>query len=178
VDDNEMNKQVSSVLIFNSFSSQGLFKNQNPYGLAFNTIGQIIFRDLTDFINNKYLQRYGITLNLDVSSSNNDLNGLNRNLQAAAIFGLTYKVVNGRIIFTVGGNLDVNNPYVTNPKSAVLLTPDFTAEFLLNKDGKFRLIAFRRTNTDFTFGQQTKNGVRLSYKKDFNNWYDLFHRYR
>lgn len=165
-DANEMNKQVSSILIFNSFSSQSIFKNQNASGLAINTIGQIIFRDLTDFFN-KYLQQLGLTLNFDVSSSNNDLNGLNRNLQAAANFGITTKIANGRIIISVGGNLDYNNPFATSSKNKVLLTPDFTAEFLLNKDGKLRMVAFRKTNTDFSFGQQTRQGLRLSYRKDF-----------
>ncbi|MEP6677169.1 MAG: hypothetical protein ABJA78_18555, partial [Ferruginibacter sp.] len=52
-DDNEMNKQVSSVLIFNSFVSQnqGLFQNQNAGGIVINTIGQLLFRNLTDYVN-------------------------------------------------------------------------------------------------------------------------------
>ena len=174
-DPNEMNKQVSSVLIFNSFVSenQGLFQNQNPGGIVINTIGQLLFRNLTDYVN-RYLQRAGITFNFDISSSN-DLNGQYKNLQTAANVNVSKKILNGRVIFTLGGNLDYNNPYAfKNNSSNLLITPDFTAEFLLTNDGKLRVVAFRRTNTDFALGQRNRQGLSLTYRNDFDNVSELF----
>ncbi|MEP6677379.1 MAG: translocation/assembly module TamB domain-containing protein, partial [Ferruginibacter sp.] len=110
----------------------------------------------------------------DISSSN-DLNGQYKNLQTAANVNISKKILNGRVILTVGGNVDVNNPYsYKNNNSNLLVTPDFTAEFLLTNDGKLRVVAFRRTNTDFALGQRNRQGLSLTYRNDFDNVKELF----
>jgi hypothetical protein len=179
-DKNEMNKQISSVLIFNTFvpQNQGFLQNQNALSIGINTIGQILSRSLTDYVN-KYLQKIGLTFNFDVSSSN-DLNGLNQNysqLQAAANFAFSKQWFKGRLVVTVGGNFDVNNPYTLsnkNANSSLLLTPDFSAEWLLSKDGKVRVIGFRRSNIDFSTGQRNRQGISLNYRTDYDKVSDIF----
>jgi len=66
-------------------------------------------------------------------------------------------------------NVDYNNPYINfnRTNNNVLVTPDITAEFIINKDGSIRVVAFNRTNYDF-IGQRNKTGVNLSYRKDFD----------
>jgi hypothetical protein len=59
----------------------------------------------------------------------------------------------------------------------VLITPDVTLEYIINKDGSVRVVAFNRTNSDFN-GQQNKTGVNLSYRKDFDLLSELFVRVR
>ncbi|MBK7883958.1 MAG: translocation/assembly module TamB domain-containing protein [Chitinophagaceae bacterium] len=179
-DKNEMNKQISSVLIFNTFvqQNQGFLQNQNAISIGINTIGQILSRSLTDYVN-KYLQKIGLTFDFDVSSSN-DLNGLSESysqLQAAANFAFSKQWFKGRLIVTVGGNVDVNNPYTLtnkNTNSSLLLTPDFSAEWLLSQDGKVRVIGFRRSNIDFSVGQRNRQGLSLNYRTDFDRVSDIF----
>lgn len=179
-DKNEMNKQISSVLIFNTFvqQNQGFLQNQNALSIGINTIGQILSRSLTDYVN-RYLQKIGLTFNFDVSSSN-DINGLNQSysqLQAAANFAFSKQWFKGKLIVTVGGNVDVNNPYALsnkNTNSSLLLTPDFSAEWLLSKDGKVRIIGFRRSNIDFATGQRNRQGLSLNYHTDFDKFSEIF----
>ena len=55
-----------------------------------------------------------------------------------------------------------------------MFTPDITIEWLLNKDGSLRVVGFNRTSIDITSGQRNRSGVQLSYRKDFNNFTDIF----
>ncbi|HEX2682402.1 MAG TPA: hypothetical protein VHL77_00620, partial [Ferruginibacter sp.] len=79
------------------------------------------------------------------------------------------------LIISFGGNLDYNNQYLLTAKNSnLLLTPDFTAEWLLTKDGKVRVVGFRRTNIDVTLGQRNRQGISLTYRTDFDKLSELF----
>ena len=76
---------------------------------------------------------------------------------------------NGRLIVTLGGNIDYNNPYILQARNTnVLLTPDITVEYILTADGKLRIVGFNRTSVDVTLGQRNRTGVRLSFQKEFD----------
>jgi TamB, inner membrane protein subunit of TAM complex len=178
----EMNKQVSSLLIFNSFinNDQGFFGGGNPYNIAAGTIGQVVSSFLTNAFSKllqKTLNDPNIITYFDITPSF-DLRNSVTQLQAAAKFGLVKSYFNNRLIITLGGNLDYNNPYLLRAASSnnLLVTPDFSAEWLLTKDGKVRVVGFRRTSIDQVFGQRNRQGISLSYKKDFDNLRDLFRR--
>jgi TamB, inner membrane protein subunit of TAM complex len=178
----EMNKQVSSLLIFNSFinTDQGFFGGSNPYNIAAGTIGQVVSSFLTNAFSKilqKTLNDPNIVTYFDITPSF-DLRNSVTQLQAAAKFGLIKSYFNNRLIITIGGNLDYNNPYLlqaTNNNN-LLITPDFSAEWLLTNDGKVRVVGFRRTSIDQVFGQRNRQGISLSYKKDFDHLSDLFKR--
>ncbi len=173
-DPTEMNKQVSSILIFNSFinTEQGFFGGNNPYNFAAGTVGQVVSVFLTNTFS-RFLQRtlndpniisyFDITPSFDLRSSVNQV-------QAAARFGLIKSYFNGRLIITIGGSLDYNNPYLLQQsgRNNLLVTPDFSAEWLLSPDGRVRVVGFRRTSIDQVLGQRNRQGISLSYKKDFD----------
>ena len=78
------------------------------------------------------------------------------------------------MIVSVGLNADYNNPYINyNKNNNVLITPDITAEFLIKKDGRIRVVAYNRTNYDL-LGQRNKSAANLSYRKDFDKLSELF----
>jgi hypothetical protein len=178
----EMNKQVSSLLIFNSFinNDQGFFGGSNPYNIAAGTIGQVVSSFLTNAFSKllqKTLNDPNIITYFDITPSF-DLRNSVTQLQAAAKFGLVKSYFNNRLIITLGGNLDYNNPYLLSAASSnnLLITPDFAAEWLLTKDGRVRVVGFRRTSIDQVFGQRNRQGISLSYKKDFDRLSELFAR--
>jgi TamB, inner membrane protein subunit of TAM complex len=178
----EMNKQVSSLLIFNSFinSDQGFFGGSNPYNIAAGTIGQVVSSFLTNAFSKilqKTLNDPNIVTYFDITPSF-DLRNSVTQIQAAAKFGLIKSYFNNRLIITIGGNLDYNNPYLLQAanNNNLLITPDFSAEWLLTNDGKVRVVGFRRTSIDQVFGQRNRQGISLSYKKDFDHLSDLFRR--
>ncbi len=175
-DKNEQLKQVASLLLLNTFTTDNssFLTGDNTLGVAANTIGKILSNALTTTFS-KFLQKAlndnTISTYFDVNSSL-DLKNTASQLQGAIKVGLTKTYLNNRLIISLGGNFDINNPYLANTN--LLLTPDFTAEWLLSKDGKLRIVGFRRTNIDYTFGQRNRQGISLAYKSDFDRFSDLF----
>ncbi|HNA00033.1 MAG TPA: hypothetical protein PLN49_04180, partial [Ferruginibacter sp.] len=39
---------------------------------------------------------------------------------------------------------------------------------------KLRIVGFRKTNIDYTYGQRNRQGVSLTYKSDFDRFSELF----
>lgn len=180
-DKNEMLKQVASLLLLNTLiSDQGnesFLSGGNTLSLAANTIGQILSGALTSAFNKilqKALNDNTISTYFDVSS-NVDPNAASAQLEGAAKFGITKSYFNNRLIISFGGNVDYNNPYLLSARNSnLLLTPDFTAEWLLSKDGKVRVVGFRRTNLDITLGQRNRQGISLTYRTDFDRLSEIF----
>lgn len=174
-DENEMNKQVASLLLFNSFltENQNFLSGQNTVAFAASTAGGIISNWLTNIFNkqleratNGMLSTY-IDINPTLSLQKN-ANELQANVRA----GLRLLLSN-RLVFLVGGTLDYNNPYFQLDQKG-MLTPDITLEWLLNREGSVRVVGFHRSSIDFSMGQRNRSGAQLSYRKDFDRLSDIF----
>ena len=171
-DESERNKQVTSLLLFNSFisNSQTLVNAEGTYSVFSNTIGGVLSSTLSALFNN-VLGKYGkiATVYINTTSSLNDLEKNVAKLQAAVATGAVFTLNNGKIIISAGVNLDFNDPYLlTATNSNLFVTPDITAEFLLNKDGSVRIVGFNKTNVDIN-GQRNRTGAKLTYQKDFDH---------
>ena len=180
-DKNDLNKQVTSLLIFNTFistsgGSQGLINAGSGINILSNTIGGVVSNAISGFFN-KLLSKYikNLTVIIDVNSSvTGDLQTNVERLQTAAKSNFVYTLYNGRLIISAGLNLDYNNPYTTaNRNSNLLVTPDITFEWLLTKDGRVRVVGFNRTNFDLV-GQRNRTGVSLSFRKEADLISQLF----
>jgi hypothetical protein len=176
-DENEMNKQVASILIFNTFvptdGTQGFFTGGNTIGIATSTIGGIVSGWLTNLFN-KELEKAtnGIVSTYFDINSTLDLQSKAALLQANLSAGVKL-VLSSRLVVLIGGNLDYNNPYAQLNKKG-LLTPDINIEWSLNKDGSLKVIGFNRTSVDLTQGQRNRSGIKLSYRKDFDKLSEIF----
>jgi len=173
-DENEMNKQVASLLLFNTFitSNQNFLTQGNASTLITSTIGGVISNLLTNFFN-KELEKATkgiLSTYIDINPTL-DLQKSASLLQANIRAGLKI-LLNNRLIVLVGGNLDYNNPNYVQQKG--LLTPDITIEWLINKDGTVRVVGFNKSSIDFTFNQRNRSGLQLSYRKDINKISDIF----
>lgn len=173
-DETEMNKQVASLLLFNTFltESQNFFSGENTMAFATSTVGGIISNWLTNIFN-KELERATkgmVSTYIDINPSLS----LQKNaseLQANVRAGLKLLLSN-RLVFLLGGNLEYNNPYILERKG--LLTPDLTLEWLLNKDGTLRVVGFHRSSIDYSMGLRNRSGAQLSYRKDIDHPGDIF----
>lgn len=82
---------------------------------------------------------------------------------------LSAQLLNNRLI--INGNFG----YRDNPMANTNFVGDFEAEWLLNRSGDIRLKAYNETNDRYyTKTNLTTQGVGIMYKKDFNQWNDLF----
>lgn len=82
---------------------------------------------------------------------------------------LSGQLLNNRLL--INGNLG----YRDNALSQSNFIGDFEVEYLLNKTGNFRIKAYTKTNDRYyTKTTLTTQGIGFVFKRDFNNWKDLF----
>ena len=175
-DPDKMNKQVASLLLFNSFlfDEQERQAGSNTLAFATNTIGGLMSSYLTELFNRELQKATNgvISTYIDISPTLSLQSAANQ-LQANVRAGLKI-LLSSRVQVLIGGNLDYNNPSASQLARKGLITPDITVEWLLNKDGSLRVVGFNRTSADYTIGQRNRSGIQLSYRKDFDKLSDIF----
>jgi hypothetical protein len=185
---NELNKQVTYLIVFNSFAPyEDQPTNANPFGEAISsTISGLLFGEVNRRINellSKVLQQNKLTLNFTGSLYNRspiDQNqrGLLRINQGDVNVTVGKSLFEDRLIFTVGGTFDV--PIQSDFQQSIRLFPDVTIELLLNKSGSVRASFFYRENVDYfnpgsTGGnlQTRRYGASISYGREFDSFGNL-----
>ena len=173
-DENERNRQVASLLLFNAFitdNNGGL--GASTASFLSGTVGQVISGFLSNQLTRFFQKVFKDPTLTPYLSFNSNYNLTSKELinalEASGNFGFKKEYFNGRLIVTLGGNIDYNNPYILQARNTnVLLTPDITVEYILTADGKLRIVGFNRTSVDVTLGQRNRTGVRLSFQKEFD----------
>lgn len=176
-DDNEMNKQVASLILFNTFilGNQNFLTQGNASTLITNTIGGVVSSLLTNLLNRELEKatKGMLSTYIDINPTL-DLQKSASQIQANIRAGLKILLSN-RLIMLVGGNLDYNNPtYSQQLEKKGLLTPDITIEWMVNRDGTIRIVGFNRSSIDLSLNQRNRSGLQLSYRKDANKISDIF----
>ena len=182
-DKNEMNKQVTSLLLFNSFISeqQRLFSTNNTGNFVTRTLGQILSTTLSSSLNNwlqKLLKTDQVNLytNINTSDFNFEKSITQNQIQNLGNFGFRTSFLKNRLLINFGGNLDYNIKKADN--SNLLVTPDVSFEYFITPDGKFRVVGFNRSDAGIggieTITRRNRTGILLSYRKDFNTFNELF----
>ena len=173
--ENEMFKQVASLLLVNAFITDGggFLTAGSTFNIATSTIGGVLSGFLTSVFN-KQLERATngvISTYIDINPTV-DLQNTAMQLQANVRAGVKF-FFSSRVNVVVGGNLDYNNPFL---QSSGLLTPDVRLEWLVNNDGSIRVVGFSKTSADFTSTQRNRSGLQLSYRRDFDRLSDIFRK--
>lgn len=175
-DEDLRNKQVASLLLLNSFITDGssVLSYQTGISIASNTIGGIMSDWLTGILNNELSRATNGTVStyIDINPTLNLQDAANQ-LQANIRAGVQVYLSN-RMKMKVGSNIEYNNPYAIAFGKRGLVTPDITIEWILNKDGSIRVVGFNRTSVDLTSGNRNRSGLQLSYRKDFDRFDDIF----
>lgn len=180
---NELNKQVTYLIVFNSFApfegSQGGIGTQFSE-LAYSTISGLFFGEVNKRLNQllgKILRNNDLTVNftgslynrnlVDQSSRGFNINQSNLNISVGRAF------FDNRFILTFGSTFDV--PLQSDIQQNVQFLPDVTAEWLINKSGTIRASFFYRENLDFLTGTTTggartrRTGANIAYRKEFDS---------
>ncbi|HEX6168949.1 MAG TPA: hypothetical protein VFZ33_04590 [Chitinophagaceae bacterium] len=188
--ENELNKQVAFLVVFNSFapssagSSLGL---SSGVDLFVNSISDFLSSQINGVLNNilsnklkipgLYVNFSGSLYNPNPFGETNTFNYDRTNLNLSV--GKT--IFNNRVVLTFEGNYDVPFQSTTTQISSDLLT-NFTTEFLINKSGSIRATIFYRENVDLLTGNATsvgksrRYGTSLTFRKEFNRLGDIFRR--
>ena len=174
----EMTKQVFSLLLMNSFISQG---NANT-GLTTNTPGSstnptgssaisaTTFEMVSSQISN-WLSQISKTIDIGL----NIRPGYNAVSPQEAQLALSTQVLNDKVV--LNGNFDVRGSGATMNNNNNPLTGDFDVELKLSE--KFRFKVFNRYNETYNVGTGLSpytQGVGIFYNQDFNKFSDLFRK--
>lgn len=196
-DENELNKQVSFLILFNSFSPlntgrtgdpsnsiantafEGLFVNSIS-GFLSNILTREVSGKLQEFFNDKSLQ-----VNIDASLYNGaslitSAGGNSANVQTVlpdrttVNFSVSKNFFNERLTFIVGSAFDFGLSSQQS-QAAFQFLPDVTAEYKLTPDGKFLLTFFYRNNYSYISNSPlSRSGASISYRREFDKINEMF----
>ncbi len=181
-DEQELNRQVFSLLVFKQLSPRGSFGNTISFksgenNTVSNSLGQILSTQLG-------LLTSQIDQNLEIDFN---INGLSAEELQALQVRLSYSFLNGRLRVTrEGGFTNSANfgggpaplPGTAGARQANLLG-DLSLEYFLRPDGKFRArLRYETTPRDlYVEGvNQTRAGLSLLHTEQFDTFRELFRR--
>lgn len=168
---NELNTQVFSLLLFNSFLS-----GQSGGGSLAETGTSIYLSSVSSLLTNQ-LNRLasqlvkGVDINIGVESYQSQYDLANSgNTITELQLGVSKQLFNDRLTVKVGGNVNVNseNSLLVQGANFSSLAGNFVLEYKLTENGNYRLRVFRRENYDVL--NQTnlpQTGVGITFQKSF-----------
>jgi hypothetical protein len=164
----ELNRQVSSVLLFNQLlpEGSGLFQQDQVSSGLYNSVSELLSNQISRLASN-------INQNLDVGVSLGGFTGSNTNDNLINNLQLrfSYRFLNDRFRISRDGGFT----YGTNQTSAASLLGEWTLEYWLTADGRLRAKMYNR-NQQSALAQTagistltTGGGVSLLYTRTFNH---------
>ncbi|MBF9142224.1 translocation/assembly module TamB domain-containing protein [Hymenobacter properus] len=182
-DEQELNRQVFSLLVFKQLSPRGSslgssisIKGQD--NTVQNSLGQILSTQL-GLLTNQIDQNLEIDFNI---------NGLTAEQLQALQVRLSYSFLNGRLRVTREGGFTNNSNLVNstpgtpspiggNTAGQASLLGDLSLEYYLRPDGKFRTkLRYETTPRDLETINQPRAGLSLLHTEQFNTFGELFSR--
>lgn len=186
---NELNRQVTYLIVFNSFAPNELGGSLSGAGVNVSTISGILLSVLSDQINKLFsnlLRSDKYRINLNTSLYNRNLlasNSTALNLGSNVNFSIGRSFFDNRFLISTGLGMDapLGQGTQSSVQQSILLLPDVTMEWLINPSGTIRASFFYRTNADFLTASTSASVVRsrragasLSYKREYDKLSDFF----
>ncbi|WP_152616830.1 translocation/assembly module TamB domain-containing protein [Flavihumibacter solisilvae] len=193
-DENELNKQVSYLILFNSFgplTAAGSTSN-NSSSFASTAFESLVSSSISGFLSSvltnefsKLLQNVFNDKSLKVNLSASLYSGTNITGESNSQITLPDRTninlsvgksfLNERLTFVVGSAIDFG--IGSQQASTFQFLPDVTAEYKLTPDGKFRITFFYKNNWSYIAQNALqRSGVSISYRKEFDRINELFRR--
>ncbi len=161
LNEQEMKRQVFSLIVLRRFSPQDAFATG---GSLYGSVSELFSNQLSYWLNQ-------VDQNLEI---NFDLGNFDQEAFNTFQLRLSYSFLNGRLRVTRDGAF--NNQYVRSETANVL--GDWTVDYLLTPDGKFKVKMYNRTNINqltSSIGSQAAitTGFSLMNTQSFNTFKDL-----
>lgn len=172
IDEQELKRQVFSLIVLRRFSPQDAF---NTSGSLANSVSELFSNQLSN-----WMTQVDENLTIDV-----DLGSFDQETFNTFQLRLSYTFLNGRLRITrdgtMGNSTQTGNPQANttgNNTNVSNIAGDWTVDYLLTSDGKFKVKMYNRTNVNpilnATSTQNTfTTGVSLLYTQSFNEVKDL-----
>jgi hypothetical protein len=177
-DEAELNKQVFSLLVFNSFmASANGSSGSDASDFARSSVSRLM-SDQLNKISAQYIK--GVEVDVDLVSYNqNDVTTNQKQGNTQLQVGVKKTLFDDRLSVQVGGNVmlegqqNTTDPTTTN--SAQNITGDVVIEYKFTDNSRYKLKGFRLNQLDgVTNGIIIQTGVGVVYTRDYNHTKDLF----
>lgn len=193
-DQNELNKQVAFLVVFNSFgplqtaANQGNIANTAFEGIVIGSISGVLSNTLSRQFSNVFQRIFNdksirVDFNAQLYSGSNLLSSeFNRNSFALDRTNLNLSIgkslFNERLTFTFGSAVDFGlTSEQVRAASNLPFLPDITAEWKLTPDGRVVLTFFYRDSYNYLSKasfRQNRSGASISYRREFEHAGELF----
>ncbi len=170
----ELNKQVFALLLLNRFVSENPFAGGGGMS-AESAVRESVSRILSDQLNNLAADLIrGVDLNFDLESTDDYTTGKMENRTDLNV-SLSKSLLNDRLRVTVGSNFEIEGPQRGNQK-ANNLAGNVALDYLLSKDGRYMLRAYRKNNYEGQLdGYIIETGLNFIITLDYNRLREIFH---
>ncbi|UPT70361.1 MAG: translocation/assembly module TamB [Flavobacterium sp. JAD_PAG50586_2] len=171
----DLNKQVFALLLLGRFIGEDPFSSESggttASSLARESVSKILSQQLNNFAGDLIK---GFEVDFDLASSEDYTTGQKENKTDLNV-GLSKKLLNDRLKVTVGSTFGIEGPEQVN-KETNTIAGDIAGEYLISKDGRYRLRAYRKNLYQVALqGQVIETGVGFIITLDYNQFRELFH---
>lgn len=174
-EETELNKQVFSLLLFNSFMESSVTQpTSSAYELnatARTSVSKLLSRQL-----NSFADRYIDFVDLDVAvSSYYQEQGDPASAMTEVSVDVSREFFDEQLSLRLGGDINVEGREYSAQQDISTFAGDVIIEYKLDKKGTYRLRGFRKTEYEDLFeGEVHKTGAAFIFNKDFDSLRNLF----
>lgn len=168
----EVNKQVFSLLVMNKFTAPDYLASSsiaNQAGAAgITTLTELVSTKLSKWIS-KFSNAFdlGVTYRMGDEITSDELE-----------LALSTQLFNDRMTISANGNVNVNNHKGATETSGSQIAGDFDVDVKLNKQGTLHLKAYSHTDEKILYNSsEIIQGIGLSYVEQFDTFKELLRKY-
>lgn len=171
-----LNKQVFAILLLNRFIGENPFQSESGGISATYLARQSASRILSEQLNQlagDLIQGFEIDFDLEATE---DYSSGQKKDKTDLNVGISKELLDDRLKVTVGSSFGVEGSQNEN-EQANNIAGDLTAEYLLTKDGRYRLKAYRKNNYQVALqGQVIETGVAFIITMNYDKFKELFQK--
>ncbi len=169
--ENELNKQVFSLLVLSQFFPRGSGgTGPDSEVIARNSASQILTNQLNK-LSDQYVKGFDLSVDLD-SYKDYESGGEQDRTQLGV--NLSKSLFNDRFKVQIGSQVDLEGQQRTEQGAADVLG-NVLIEYLLTKDGTYKLTGYRKNQFEGLIeGQIVVTGISIQFNKEFDKFKDLW----
>lgn len=192
-DKNALNGQVFGLVVLKRFlpnNSIAQDAGNNALSTGVNTVSEVISGQLSMYMSdllNTIVGEVGIIDNINAdlnliftdnlsgggqTVSGNNPQSTSANTAGTFRFALTPSLLDGRMTVRLGGNVDFGNG--SNVQTYSPVGADILVEYKIDREGKFRIKAYSRTENRIASGTQWRAGLGFALRLEFDDFGDIF----
>ncbi len=170
----ELNKQVFSLLVLNQFfpSSTSDGSSGGSISIARDNVNRVLANQLNNF-SNKIIGGESFELDFDLDSYT-DYQGTNPQDRTQLDINARKRFFNDRLIVQVGSGININE----NSQNSGQNTPvigNVSLEYTITENGRYRLKGFRKNEFESVIdGQVIVTGIAFIFNREFNKFRELW----